>query len=380
MRAAVLALGDLGRSPRTQLHAKALALSGAGVDLVGFSQSRLHLLSRASVAVSAIDESAGREALVRSISLARDTLRALHGLEAPDVILVQTPPAVPSLWCARRYARRRGAKLVFDWHNWGAPLLELRLGKAHPWSLIYRTLERHSAGLADAHLAVTQKMGAQLSRWGALSTTFEDRPGEDFVAARLLSRETLRAGLFGSDQHSLVAMCPTSFTADEELHVLEATVRELMERSPAKHITIVVSGRGDLRNSLASSLAGFAHAPIRVRFDWFEGDRYAQALAAADIGLCLHRSVAGVDFPMKIHDMVGSGLPVAALSWVGLNAQFDTPRHGWTFESKSELASLLLRGAAEPSFLENARHALRASRPETWEEHWQRVARPVLVS
>ena len=36
-RVAVVVLGDLGRSPRMQYHARALAKSGVNVDLVGES-------------------------------------------------------------------------------------------------------------------------------------------------------------------------------------------------------------------------------------------------------------------------------------------------------------------------------------------------------
>src|SRR5215467_1460668 len=41
MRAAVVALGDLGRSARMQYHAHALAAAGADVDLVGFEGTAL---------------------------------------------------------------------------------------------------------------------------------------------------------------------------------------------------------------------------------------------------------------------------------------------------------------------------------------------------
>jgi beta-1,4-mannosyltransferase len=40
MRAAVIVLGDLGRSPRMQYHALALASQGAEVDLVGYTGAR----------------------------------------------------------------------------------------------------------------------------------------------------------------------------------------------------------------------------------------------------------------------------------------------------------------------------------------------------
>src|SRR5581483_5388660 len=41
MRAAVVVVGDLGRSPRMQYHARALAATGAEVDFVGYEGAPL---------------------------------------------------------------------------------------------------------------------------------------------------------------------------------------------------------------------------------------------------------------------------------------------------------------------------------------------------
>jgi beta-1,4-mannosyltransferase len=67
------------------------------------------------------------DALVNSVRLGA----ALLAIPRPDLLLVQNPPAIPTLPVAWMIARLRRARFVIDWHNLGYSILALRLGRRH---------------------------------------------------------------------------------------------------------------------------------------------------------------------------------------------------------------------------------------------------------
>lgn len=82
-------------------------------------------------------------ALARCPRALRLVLKALHqlltlawltlfSLPRPDVILLQLPPAIPTMAVLRAAALRHGARLVFDWHNYAYTLMGLSMGPRHP--------------------------------------------------------------------------------------------------------------------------------------------------------------------------------------------------------------------------------------------------------
>jgi hypothetical protein len=93
-------------------------------------------------------------------------------------VLVQNPPAFPTLVVTWFSLRHRGVRFVIDWHNLGYTLLQLHLGQWHPAVRLARWYERRDARRADANLCVSRGLAAFLeSRFGVKqATVLYDRP------------------------------------------------------------------------------------------------------------------------------------------------------------------------------------------------------------
>src|SRR5471032_609261 len=131
MRAAVVCLGDLGRSARMRYHAHALAANGVEVDLVGLEGTPLpraitderritvhriptpRLKTRGELTGSTHAAAGLPDALRISYRL----WRTLRTLPRPDLVLVQNPPAFPTLAVTWFSLHRRGVRFIIDWHN-----------------------------------------------------------------------------------------------------------------------------------------------------------------------------------------------------------------------------------------------------------------------
>ena len=141
-----------------QYHALALAETGIEVDLIGYSGNppiravrdhrriRLHPLAaprpRGSGAICRSVVWVGAALLRRCRQAVQLLWLLLFRIAKPDTILVQNPPAIPTLLIGAIAARARSARLVIDWHNFGYSMLALKLGAHHPAVRLARWYER----------------------------------------------------------------------------------------------------------------------------------------------------------------------------------------------------------------------------------------------
>ena len=407
MRTAVIVLGDLGRSPRMQYHAASLAAAGHEVDLVGLEGAEVMPVLAANPRVRCHrlpDHSfRGRAnggtrrfvfgSLARAVGQARRLWVTLMRAPKADVILVQNPPAVPTLAVAWLVARLRGSRLVIDWHNLSHTVAAIRLGERHRAVKAVARSERRWARRADGHLAVSKALAAWLSgHYGITASVVYDRPPAAFSrpapsAAVAMWTKLAQAASLGADRLPLV-VCPTSWTPDEDfdllLEALERAERQLARNaSPAPSLAVILTGRGALRDGFEARLARRSFSHIAVRTQWLEPEDYPVLIGMADLGLCLHQSSSGLDLPMKVADFRGAGVPVAAFDYAPVLGEVLTPGHeGLTFRDPGDLAAVLVEVAsrsADPATALNRSRAWLFENPAVrWEEQWPTAALPHL--
>jgi beta-1,4-mannosyltransferase len=401
MRVTLVALGDLGRSPRICYHALALAETGADVDLVGYVET-------------ALDPAVERHRAIRVLALraeshvpragfvargawrvVRQSAELLHALlvraGVPDVVLVQNPPAVPTLAAALVAARLRRARLVVDWHNFGWAMLALRLGAGHPVVRAARGYERTFGRRADRHLVVSQAMADDLARrWGiADAVVLPDRPAARFVPLgehernAVRTRLAARLDLLGLSHEPAWIVSPMSWTADEDVALLVDAARryDAAVTDAGRDLVVMVTGLGPLRDEWLARFAALSFRRVHLRALWVEAVEYPEVVAAADLGVSVHRSTSGLDLPMKIADLQGAGVPVCALDYAScLGEMVRSGEDGLLFRSGEELAEQLLaffggdREGAE--LLARLRTGAAAAGPR-WHEVWAQKAGPL---
>lgn len=415
MRTAVVVLGDLGRSPRMCYHAQALSAHGVDVDLVGYLESDLPEALRQDprIAVHAVRDAPHESgaAVSRARYLAAAALRGVRllvrltsllawRLDRPDVIFVQNPPGVPALLVAWVASRLRRARFAIDWHNLTHSMLALRFGPSHWLVRLVKRHERWMGRRADASMFVSSAMQTALaSEWGLRGIVFRDRPAASFEPISAEERERVRRNLctrlnlkVAAAGYAL-AVSPTSWTSDEDFDLLvDAVVRcdariggQEMPASSFPELVILVTGRGPLRESFERRFATLELARIQIRTVWLEPGEYPRVLAAADLGISLHRSASGIDLPMKIADMFGAGIPVCALEYGPCLSEL--VRHGdngLLFSTADELADQLLElftgfPAGTETLLKLTAGA-RARRGESWQAAWESEVWPLWQS
>jgi beta-1,4-mannosyltransferase len=392
-----------------QYHALSLASAGGEVDLIGLegaavlpavaSSPRIHVHRLPDHAFAGRATGGARKyvfaSALRGAGQARRVLTTLLRIPRPDVILVQNPPAFPTLSIAWLAARLRGARLVIDWHNLSHTIAAVKLGEAHRAVKALARSERRWAARAAAHLTVSKALADWLTRhYGITATVVYDRPAAAFSRATSAAANDLWQKIAKETNLSArppIVVCPTSWTPDEDfdllLEALERAERMLTKDAPAPAsplLAVILTGRGALRTNFEARVARRDFKAIAIRTVWLEPADYPTLIGMADLGLCLHQSSSGLDLPMKLADLRGADVPVATYDYAPVLGEVMTSgQEGVTFRDPGDLAQLLC-SIARPSVtpdsdLAKSRSWLSQHPPERWDAQWEAAARAVLI-
>ncbi|HEY1336428.1 MAG TPA: glycosyltransferase [Bryobacteraceae bacterium] len=370
---AVVALGELARSPRMLNHARALAAGGRTVALIGYGPAPgtmpkgvgvwlLHPLRRVAPARGTAVFAAA-SAVRMGLLFFELTARLLR--DRPECIVVQNPPGFPTLTAARLAARFCGARVIVDWHNYGFSMLALRLGSKHRLVRWAEQYEGRAARRAAAHLCVSHAMRDDLARrFGIEARVLYDRP------AALLPASTRDA------KAPLTVVCPSGWTADEDIGLL----LDALELLPPQGLEVHLTGDGPLRTRFAERIAALRASGCDIHADFLTEPDYRRLLARADLGVSVHRSSSGLDLAMKVVDLFAAGTPVCALDYGGcLREQVEDGVTGFVFRTAATLTAAIARVRDDRTGLEAMRRNIAERWSESWQDAWRREAGPLFA-
>ncbi|KAM0563688.1 hypothetical protein ACHAPJ_001415 [Fusarium lateritium] len=403
----VLVVGDVGRSPRMQYHALSVAKHGRNVDIVGYKETSRHpdLIGNPRVTLYALPpqpEVLRWGTLPFFLNLPLKVLWQFWGLfntlmyEAPPAkwIIIQNPPSIPTFHVALLVSLIRGSKLVVDWHNYGYTILAQNKWYYKPLVPVYRWYETgFGRYLGNVNLAVTDAMARQL-KVKPFSVkhpvfTLHDRPAQVFqpilstterlaFLSRLAETKAIAKDIVGGAVRLIVSS--TSWTPDEDFGLLLDALVSYANSSEPSPILAIITGKGPQKEHYLERIKALQEEGklpgIRIITAWLSTRDYASLLASADLGISLHKSSSGVDLPMKVVDMFGAGLPVAAYSaFESFSELVKEGYNGCGFETSSELTDILSRllGLSGQEELARLKKGAVSEGALRWDQEWDRV-------
>eukprot|EP00878_Enallax_costatus_P017299 GHUV01018167.1.p1 GENE.GHUV01018167.1~~GHUV01018167.1.p1 ORF type:complete len:462 (+),score=151.64 GHUV01018167.1:240-1625(+) len=447
----VVVLGDFGRSPRMQYHTLSLSQNGFQVYVIAFpgSSPPQEIQRSSSITITHIQQLPQLAARVPTLlalllkavyQLLSMVWLMLFKLPRPDAILMQNPPAIPSMLVCWLAAKRHRAQWIVDWHNLAYTIMQLKYAR-HGWLInIARSYERWIGRQAQHHFCVTAAMQQFLQQeFGVKATVLYDRPPAMFhtcsmqeihsVMGRLqqqleqqgigqcLQQHLAVAAAAGTSVNGLtkatlltsldtqgtpctrqgrpaLVVSSTSWTPDEDFGILLEAAQQYDAAASAAagansfpDIVFIITGRGPDRDMYLQRIRQLKLNKVAFCSLWLESEDYPLMLGAADLGVCLHTSSSGLDLPMKVVDMFGAGLPVCAVQFRCIGELITAGRTGLLFSNASELSQQLqdlfsgFGGNEARQQLAQMRNTVRKEQSNwRWQDNWNKVAAPVFAA
>jgi beta-1,4-mannosyltransferase len=322
-----------------------------------------------------------------------------YGLPPAQWLLVQNPPSIPTLLISSFICYLRNTRLVIDWHNYGWTILAGTRGAKHPLVSLSKIYECYFGRLGSVNLTVTDAMGRQLRQppYSIKSSmmTVHDRPAKIFQPlGSPADRKAVLKRIFPDNElisdvlHGRVKLIvsSTSWTPDEDFSLLlDALVKYAASANPPTPVLAVITGKGPQKDMYMDKIAALKESGalpnVTIDTAFLPFPDYAGLLACADLGVCLHMSSSGVDLPMKVVDMFGAGLPVAAYAaYESFGELVREGDNGVGFETADQLADILTRLLSSTGQQELAvlRKGAVQEGSRRWDEEWDATVAQIL--
>ena len=280
-------------------------------------------------------------------------------------VLVQNPPCLPTFLACAVAKRVMGGKFTIDWHNLGYSIFSMQRKRGGKDVLVrvMKAYEKYFLRYFDHHLTVTEKMKDFLIReWSVDArhiSVVKDAPGEQFLRLNTNATREKKKGFRKKTSDVVNVVSSTSWTPDEDFDVLlhaavlydekakeasgTATKKKKKTKQRLPHLNILITGRGDLRESFETRAKEAKLKHVSFSYAWLPIHEYPERLSMSDVGLCLHQSSSKLDLPMKIVDMFGVGIPVLARRYECLRDELvQEGVNGLTFDTSEELCDALI--------------------------------------
>jgi beta-1,4-mannosyltransferase len=281
---------------------------------------------------------------------------------------------------------------MIDWHNFGYSILALKLGSSHRLVSFAKAFEIYWSRSANAHLTVTNAMARVLKNdVGITALPLHDRPPNHFQPLSTDERDAFLARLPDTAKYAKelkagsrkLIVSATSWTPDEDFSILLDALVTYSSRSSADpnlpKILAIITGKGPQKEHYLSRIALLKQSNklshIDIATAWLTMSDYALLLGSADLGISLHTSSSGVDLPMKVVDMFGTGLPVLGWSQYEAWPELVTEDvNGKGFGSAEQLSRLLVEFCEGPGKLRKLREGALLECRRRWDDEWDPVA------
>ncbi len=384
--------------------------------------------------------------ILKGILLMFSILLTLVTVGSYELIVIQNPPCLPAVLSATAISVFNGSKIFLDWHNIGFMMFEK---KSKILITLARSLEKIACKRASYHTCVSAAMQRWLREHFQVEARvlrdgpppmFSNRPlsaqqkhelftrtqklvvdveqvmhaGDWQVASATIQTVALSQTSYAmrtDADRSAVVVSSTSWSDDEDFGILlralllvethlASTGHTVAAAGYFRSLAVVITGKGPNKEHFERSVEqhvarGELGRHVTVHTLWLSPGDYPLLIRAADLGVSLHTSTSGLDLPMKVYDMFGSGVPVCAIRFACVDELVRQNVNGLLFSeedgvAEQELASQIIRLLIDPlhelrqdgQVIEvNDLSALRKGACEiaSWDDNWQAVM-PHLVS